>query len=173
MRGVEQAAAGDARAAFTEMYRTALPVVYGFVSLRVGGDKTVAEDITAETFTAALKHFQAGQGKEINKAWLRMVAKRRLVDYWRRQAVASDKVVVLAAGLRNHSDPSVEERDRVLAALARLSEQHRAALVMQQVEGYSVTEIASILGRSDKAIESLLTRARDAFRTAYREENDD
>lgn len=173
MRAVEQTAPGDEREAFAEMYRTALPVVYGFVILRVGGDKAVAEDITAETFTAALRHFRAGHGNEINNAWLRMVAKRRLIDHWRRQAVASDKVVVLGAGLRNHSDPSVEERDRVLAALARLSEQHRAALVMQQVEGYSVAEIASILGRSDKASESLLTRARDAFRTAYREENDD
>ena len=81
---------GDARATFTEMYRTAMPVVYGFVILRVGGDKAVAEDITAETFAAALKRFRAGQGNQVNKAWLRMVAKRRLIDYWRRQAVASD-----------------------------------------------------------------------------------
>lgn len=158
----------DWRAAFSELYEEALPTVYGFVRLRVG-TSAVAEDITAETFAAALARFQEGTADEVTISWLRMVAKRRLIDLWRRESVASDKVVVLAGSLRSRHEPSAEERGRVMQVLDDLDSSHRAVLVMQHIEGYTVNEIAEVIGRSPKATESLLTRARNAFRETYRE----
>jgi RNA polymerase sigma-70 factor (ECF subfamily) len=56
-----------------------------------------------------------------------------------------------------------------LAALARLGPHHRAALTLRYVDGLSVTEVATELGRGTQATEALLQRARRAFRRAYEE----
>lgn len=172
MSGGNAADVSDHTASFSEMYTSTLPFVYGFVLLRLGGDKSLAEDITADTFTAALRQFQAGAGHEVDASWLRMVAKRRLVDHWRRKNVASRRLVVLGGGTSAHEDPSVAERDRVIRALGRIRENYRSVLVMQHIEGYTIAEIARIIDRSEKATESLLTRARVAFRDAWNEGGD-
>lgn len=158
---------------FRAMYDEALPVVYGFVSLRVGGDRGLAEDITADTFAAAVAEYRAGRPEVVTSSWLRTVAKRRLIDHWRRASVASSKVVSLRGWPSRPDEPEVAERELVVAALGRLSDDERAALVLQHVEGHSVTEVAATLGRTAKATESLLGRARIAFRTAYMESIDD
>lgn len=154
---------------FRAMYDEALPVVYGFISLRVGGDRALAEDLTAETFAAAVAEYRAGRPDVVTTSWLRTVAKRRLVDHWRHRDVVAKNVVALAGRPSGADEPAIAERDLVVRALGRLSDDERAALVLQHVEGYSVTEVAAIIGRTDKATESLLGRARSAFRTAYSE----
>ena len=60
-----------------------------------------------------------------------------------------------------------ETRLRIGSALASLSEAHRSVLRLKYDEGRSVQEIAQTLGRSEKAVESLLTRAREAFRDQF------
>jgi RNA polymerase sigma-70 factor (ECF subfamily) len=50
-----------------------------------------------------------------------------------------------------------------------VSEDQRQALVLQHIEDYSVIEVAQLLGRTAKATESLLSRARAAFRDAFEE----
>ncbi|MEM9038894.1 MAG: sigma-70 family RNA polymerase sigma factor [Actinomycetota bacterium] len=161
---------------FTAMYDAALPVVYGFVSLRVGGNRALAEDLTAEAFAAAVVEYRAGRSEVVTTSWLCTVAKRRLIDVWRRESVASKNVakVVSLAEHRLVSDVADSgDRDVVIQALGALSSDQRAALVMQHVEGFSVAEIADVVGRTPKATESLLSRARSAFRDAYSEVSDD
>lgn len=156
---------------FREMYEETLPVVYGFLSLRVGGNHSLAEDLTSDTYSAAVGLFNAGRGHEVTISWLRTVARRRLIDHWRRSAVAADNVVSLVAPVP--SEPSDDEvRVAVAAALAVLSEAQRQALVLQHIEGFSVSEVAHLLGRTSKATESLLSRARAAFRHAFEEAED-
>ena len=168
---MEQAAGVDVRdteSRFREMYETTLPIVYGFLSIRVGGDRALAEDLTAETYTAAVAHFNSGREAEVTASWLRTVARRRLIDHWRHQSVAASKVIQLAH--RSRTDPfSDPARDAVIAALATLQPDQRAALVLQHVESHSVAEVAEIIGRTEKATESLLSRARTAFRASYAE----
>jgi RNA polymerase sigma-70 factor (ECF subfamily) len=77
----------DQQSRFQDMYLTSLPIVYGFLSLRVGGNRALAEDLTADTFAAAIRHYRAGRSDEVTISWLRTVARRRLVDHWRRRAV--------------------------------------------------------------------------------------
>ena len=152
---------------FSAMYTSALPVVYGFISLRVGGNRSLAEDLTSEAFAAAVVEYRAGRPEVVTTSWLCTVAKRRLIDHWRRENVAAKKIIPLSG--RGHvfetSEPG--ERDSVIQALDGLASEQRTALVLQHVEGCSVSEVAEIIGRSTKATESLLSRARSAFRTAY------
>lgn len=154
---------------FRDMYAEALPTIYGYLSLRLGGRRAVAEDLTADTFAAAVRHYRAGRADEVTPAWLQAVAQRRLIDHWRRQKVASDRVVVLADRSERADSAAVAERQLVAGALAALSEDQRAVLVLHHVEGYSVQEVADFVGRTTKGTESLLSRAREAFRVAYRE----
>ena len=154
---------------FRDLYRSTLPAVYGFVSYRTGGDRALAEDITAETYAAAVAHIRRGREREVDVSWLKTVAKRRLIDHWRKLTTAADKVVLLADRC-SALDRDDTTRAAVLSALGALGEPQRAVLVMQAVEGYSVAEIAELVGRSPKAVESLLARARESFRSAYAKE---
>lgn len=152
---------------FSAMYTGALPVVYGFISLRVGGNRPLAEDLTSETFAAAVAEYRAGRPEVVTTSWLCTVAKRRLIDHWRRENVATKNVTSLAARGIAFDSPEPGERDSVIQALGALTSEQRTALVLQHVEGCSVVEVSEILGRTGKATESLLSRARTAFRTAY------
>ena len=62
-----------------------------------------------------------------------------------------------------------ETDDRALAALAAVPAAQRVALVLRHVDGLSVPEVATALGRSIEAVESLLARGRVGFRRAYAE----
>lgn len=59
MANTVEAQLSDQQTRFREMYCSALPAVYGFLSLRVGGNASVAEDLTAETFAAAVQKYRA------------------------------------------------------------------------------------------------------------------
>ena len=157
----------SATAQFRAMYEATLPVVYGFLSLRVGGNRALAEDLTSETYAAAVLLYKAQRADEVTLSWLRTVARRRLIDHWRRNAVASKNALNLVPAEPDASDLDISST--VATALAALSESQRQALVLQHIEGYSVVEIADLLGRSPTGAQSLLNRARVAFRAAYEE----
>lgn len=172
MGQVEQARRADVHQQFQQMYETTLADVYGFLTLRVGGDRALAEDLTADTYAAAVHQYNAGRSGEVTISWLITVARRRLIDHWRKQSTAARNIVRLAPEPVADSSDWVD-RDAVVAALSRLSEDQRAALVLRHVEGYGVSDVAELLGRTPKATESLLGRARTAFRTAFEEASDD
>ncbi len=75
--------AEDPRAALLGLYEQALPRVFGYLVQR-GGGVAVAEDLTAETFLAAVAAVRDGTVEELTPAWLMSVARNKLVDHWRR-----------------------------------------------------------------------------------------
>ncbi len=72
-------------AVFDAFYAEALPVVYGYFLRRTGGVPAVAEDLTQETFLAAV---QIGKGTTVDAPmpWLIGIARHRLVDHYRATA---------------------------------------------------------------------------------------
>ena len=134
---------------------------------RVGRNRELAVDLTAETFAAAASEYRAGRPELVTVSWLRTVARRRIIDYWRHQSVVEHNAVKLLQ--RHWTDDASDyvERERVMAALGQLAESQRRALILQHVEQLPVAEVAAVIGRSEKAVESILSRARAAFRAAY------
>jgi RNA polymerase sigma-70 factor (ECF subfamily) len=63
--------------------------------------------------------------------------------------------------------PPADDGARVAEALARLPERYERALRAKYLDRRSVAEIAAEAGETEKAVESLLTRARQAFREAF------
>jgi RNA polymerase sigma-70 factor (ECF subfamily) len=153
------------------LYDRALPQVFGYLRPRVG-DVALAEDLTAETFLAAVRAVQEHKVPDLTVAWLITVARNKLVDHWRRtereerslQAVAGDGSDVV-------EDDTDERFDRMRAreVLQELGPHHCAALTLRYLDGLSVPEVAETMGRTLHATEALLVRARHAFRIRYDE----
>lgn len=160
---------GAAAASLLALYDTHFDAVYGFLVKRCGSVE-LAEDFVQEVFVAAAQ--RANDGEVPAPAWLYSVARSRLVDHWRREARRERKLRVVGArsGL-DHEDiaETVVSGERVLAALSSVPTDQRAALSMRYLDGRSVKEIAETIGRSVRATESLLVRARHNLERAYDE----
>jgi RNA polymerase sigma-70 factor (ECF subfamily) len=152
------------------IYPAALPQVYGYLLPRCGS-VALAEDLTAETFMAALAGARSDRPAPATVAWLIGIARHKLVDHWRR---AERERRGLAAAEREQpasDDPWNEVLDAQAAhvALLRLSLPQRMALTLRYLDGLSVPEVAQHLDRSVHATETLLVRARSALRRVYQE----
>ena len=157
------------------LYDESLDQVYGYLLARCSG-AALAEDLTAETFLAAVDAVRRGTCTTPSTGWLVGIARHKLVDHWRRRerelrglrVVGGDRAVAAS----DDHDPWDATLDALRAreTLAGLNSQHRTALVLRYVDDLPVSEVAAVLGRSVHATETLLVRARRAFRTAYGKE---
>jgi len=143
--------------------------VYGYLLPRCGSVAD-AEDLTAETFMAAVAALKRPDPPAVSVAWLIGVARHKLVDHWRRSE--REQHGLAAVGPNEPDDPWEELLDTSAAysALARLPGPQRAALSLRYLDGLSVTEVADHLDRTVRGTETLLVRARAALRRIYREE---
>jgi RNA polymerase sigma-70 factor (ECF subfamily) len=157
------------RDALLDLYDEALPHVYGYLLSRCS-DIPLAQDLTAETFLAAVDALRRQTTTEPSTAWLIGIARHKLVDHWRRQA--REQRLLTAVPGDATDDPWDERLDALRArdTLSRLSPEHRAALTLRYLDDLPVPQVASHLGRTLHAAEALLVRARNAFRRAYDEE---
>ena len=160
--------AADEPGGLLAAYDSALPRVYGYLSARVGRGP-VAEDLTAETFLAAVDAVRAGRAPAISVAWLVGVARHKLVDHWRRQAREDRNVRALRTTTEEDTGDWDVHLDAVRAhqVLAALSPLHRAVLTLRYLDDMSVPAVAEAVERSVHATEGLLARARASFRRAY------
>lgn len=154
-----------------ELYDDALPQVYGYLRSRCG-QTALAEDLTAETFLAAVDAVRRPAPPPLSVAWLIGVARHKLVDHWRRADREQRGLRVLAAEPVRTEDPWDERLDALRAhqVLADLGPHHRAALTLRYLDGLPVAEVAAHLDRTLHATEALLVRARAAFRRAYEDD---
>jgi RNA polymerase sigma-70 factor, ECF subfamily len=158
-------------AAFAAFYEEALPRVYGYFLHRCGASAQVAEDLTQETFLAAVAELKKGKRVRTPIAWIFGIARHKLLDHYRRQE-RSERGLEFAGHADQIEDELVvpddeEARERATAALASVAASQRAALVLCYVDGFSVREAAGILGKGEEAVESLLSRGRASFKRAY------
>ena len=152
------------------LYDEALPVVYGYFVRRCG-DRGAAEDLTSETFLAAMDAARKQDPPPMTLPWLLGVARHKLADHYRRR---SDRFTIPVAELPEpvgEIDSWDAELDRIVAegVLAQLSEPHRVVLALRYIDDRSVPECAEVLGRTVHATEALLVRARRAFKQRYPE----
>jgi RNA polymerase sigma-70 factor, ECF subfamily len=160
--------APDLGATLLSLYDEALPDVYGYLRRRVPND-SVAQDLTSETFLAAIASITSGVTSHVSVAWLMGIARHKLLDHFRRVARDERNLRAVAADTADHDDPwQVTLRDDVTReTLSDLGVHHRSALTLRHLDGLSVPEVAQVLGRSVHATEALLVRARIAFRSTY------
>ena len=145
--------------AFEQLYEQHAREVYQY-ALALTANVADAEDVTQTTFLNAYRAFQKGERPHKPHNWLITIAHNVCRMRWRQAGsrpheVALDEAPEPAA--RDDEQPNVDE---VLTALATLSFNQRAAIVMRELEGRSYQEISGVLGVSVSSVEALLFRAR-------------
>lgn len=154
-------------AAFRAWYDEALPSVYRYLYHRSGRDRDLAEELAQQTFVEAVRshrHFTGGEPV----AWLVGIARHRLVDHFRtqeRRERGLRRFMVERPKVGWIGEPALD--DELAAALANLPTAQRAAIILRYLDDLPVREVARLLGRSEGAVESLLSRGRDALRRSY------
>ena len=152
--------------------------VYRFVFNQVGGSIQDAEDIVQETFIAALKSIHSFRKDSKLRTWLFSIATHKVIDQQRWQArrpytELSDETIALFAGgpIPEQIIETAEMRQALRQALMQLPPHYRTALILKYVEALSVDDIAVIMQRSFKSVESILVRARRALMSIVEEHN--
>jgi RNA polymerase sigma-70 factor (ECF subfamily) len=169
-RGLRDAVLRGDERAWRTWYDECFDGLYGYVLWRCGGLRDHADELVQETWLVAIRRigsFDPAQGTF--PAWLRGIAAHQLRNHFRREqrrGHSSLNGVDLAA-------PAVSDQrergERVARALSRLPGHYEAVLRAKYLDGQSVADIAATRNDTPKAIESLLTRARQAFREMYDE----
>jgi RNA polymerase sigma-70 factor (ECF subfamily) len=167
---VERMLAGDEDAfeTFGERYFKAL---YRFVSARLQGDRELTREIVQTAVTKALGKLATYRGEASLLTWLCSCCRNEILMHLRRRQSAP-AFVELTEEPETGRDPEVvllsrERAQRVHMALDMIPAHYARALEWKYVDGFAVNDIAGRLGVQPKAAESLLTRARQAFRTRY------
>jgi RNA polymerase sigma-70 factor, ECF subfamily len=165
---------GDHAAALLALYDEAVGEVYGYLLARCR-NRTVAEDVTSDVFMGAVDAVSRGRVDDVTTAWLIGIARHKLVDHWRRVEREQRRLTAVAEEPSTSAaddDPWDAQLDVLAArdALEHLGAHHRSALTLRYLDGLSVPECAAVLDRTVHATETLLVRAKRAFRDVYEEE---
>jgi len=173
---------GDQRA-FDEFFRSNVPRLAAFVKRHSGLDVASVEDIVQNTLLKAMRSLSTYRGEASLFTWLTQICLHELVDNTRkatrRPAHVSlqelEEIWHVFSELRVpvHREPSVEvdaqlRSSAVLAALRSLPRRYAEVLEAKYGDGLSVEEIALTSGTTAIAVQSLLARAREAFKDRWR-----
>ena len=162
--------AGDARA-LEQLFEIYVPRLYRFVWRSMGGDILDVEDVLQETMVAALRTLPRFRGECGLYTWLCAIARHKVQDHIRRQQRRRARIVPESFDDLNETarpsaslEGTIAQQQALEQALQDLPVDYRIVLTGKYIEGFSVSELAQIVGRSEKSVESLLTRARAALR---------
>jgi RNA polymerase sigma-70 factor (ECF subfamily) len=153
-RGDEQALAALFRRHWPAAHRAAWLVLH---------DERAAEDVAQEAFVAAVARLDTFDRARPFAPWLHRIVVNRAIDHARARAARRE------VASEHFSEPAAapERRERVdeelLAALARLSEDQRAVVVLRHLLGYRPAEVARMLGLPAGTVNSRLRRALDTL----------
>src|SRR6266700_3971816 len=147
--------------------------VYSFVRYRLTPRTEMVEDLTQETLLAAWQSLPNFRGDGNLRSWVLGIARHKVEEYYRRsiREVASpeeDSVPELAETpvLEQQLDSAMRQ-EQVQATLALLPEAYGLALLWRYRDGKSAREMAQLTGKTEKAMERLLARARENFRRRW------
>ena len=153
--------------AFAALYRRHLDRVYRYVLVRLG-DHFLAEDVTAQTFLAALEGIGSYRGDGAVSAWLLSIARNKAADALRRQrgTLPLDAAAELASPQPSpeHVAAARLQLQQVVRVLRAIAPERGEALALRIFGGLSVAETARVLGKSEAAIKMLVLRATQDLR---------
>jgi RNA polymerase sigma-70 factor (ECF subfamily) len=173
--------AGD-DSAFEDFFADYFPRVYRFARARLGGDEDAAEEIAQAALIKAVSKLHTYRGEAALFTWLCTFCRREMAAWLAHAGRASEvsfvedepetRAALDALAMLAADDPETQLRRRELSRLVEATLDHLPGrygdvLEWKYIQGRSVEEIAERLGLGYKAAESLLTRARQAFREGF------
>lgn len=168
-----RAAAGGDEAAFGELVRLHEKKVYR-LALRMCASPEDAEDVAQEAFLSAWKGLPSFRGEAGFSTWLYRLTSNAAIDHLRRTRRQRGEGSLDDEGLGlEAADPApspqeeaegMELREAVAEGMGRLSDSHRQALALREIQELSYEEIASVLEVDLGTVKSRISRAREALR---------
>ena len=168
--------------AFRELFDSFFPRLYRFALVRLNGDQEEAREMVQQTFCKAFERLDSYRGEASLYGWMCQICRNTITDMGRRRQREYRRMPLLEEDstiqgiLETLAAPAAEEPENTLwrqdmmrliqATLDNLPGHYGDVLEWKYVDELSVKEIADHLGVGPKAAESLLTRARTAFREA-------
>jgi RNA polymerase sigma-70 factor (ECF subfamily) len=172
---------GD-QAAFNRFFDIYSSRVYRFALTRLGGDVEAAEEVVQSTLVKAMRSLRTFRGEAALFSWLCQICRHQVVDYLRmhkrhaKHVVRIDDSAQLRAALVVIAAPATDEPLHcydasqtcrlVQSVLENLPSRYADALRWRYLEERSVADIGESMGIGYTAAESILARARTAFRAA-------
>jgi RNA polymerase sigma-70 factor, ECF subfamily len=167
--------------AFDQFFAQYFPRVYRFARVRLGGDNDAAEDVAQATLIKALAKVATYRGEASLFTWLCTFCRHEIAQWLARAGKAAMPLTDDSADTRalletiatlSRDDPELEYERRELARLVHatldhLPDRYGDALSWKYLDDLPVGEVGQRLGLGYKAAESLLTRARHAFREGF------
>jgi RNA polymerase sigma-70 factor (ECF subfamily) len=169
-------------AAFEELFAAHFQGLFRFALARVDGDRDLARDLAQAAMCKGIERLSTYRGEAPLFSWLCSICRFELTAHFRRlgrrphEVELPEDVLAVRGALESVSfelgDPESQLLRREVARLVHVTIDHlpphyRRVLEWKYVEGIAVDEIAKRLELSAKAAESLLTRARQAFRDGF------
>jgi RNA polymerase sigma-70 factor (ECF subfamily) len=168
-RGLRSATLAGNENAWRTWYEESYPGLAAYVAWRCAGLRDLADEVLQETWLTAvrrLRHFDPKRGSFAD--WLRGIAANVLRNQFRRRARRASRLRPLNGPYTAPADNADRGKaESVARALAQLPEHYEAVLRAKYLDQQTVDQIAADRNETPKAIESLLTRARQAFREVY------
>ncbi|HEY5555668.1 RNA polymerase sigma factor [Acetobacterium sp.] len=162
---------------FSKLYTTHIDEIYKYVFLRTGLNKVTAEDVTQEIFIDVFKGLDHFKGLCSERTWIYKIAKNKVFNYYRTHYKRSMEFYSISDEMVNHlvdlphdiETKIIEtcQSQQILACLRQLPDHYIMTLLLKYVDGKSIKEIAKITDKSNKAVESVLQRAKSAFQKQY------
>jgi RNA polymerase sigma factor (sigma-70 family) len=138
----------------------------------------VVEDLMQEIVVAAWQGLPKFRGDSGLRPWVLGIARHKVEDFYRRRLRALEVQQDDESSWEPTVLPMIEEQidaalrqEKVQKTLATLPEAHRLALLWRYRDNASLREMAELTGKTEKAIERLLARARDNFRKRWTDAN--
>jgi RNA polymerase sigma-70 factor, ECF subfamily len=173
--------------AFEEFFAVCAPRLTAFAARRSGLDFSSLEDIVQNTLIKAMRNLESYRGDAALLTWVTEICRHELADVHRNAArrpvhesldsIELTSAAVLQLRLPEPKEPPGElevnlRRAAILRVLDGLPKQYALALEAKYGDGLSVDDIAKLLDVTPIAAQSLLARAREAFRNAWRAQTD-
>ncbi len=188
MRQLDRAKQGESEA-LSALYREFLPIVFGYIAVRVS-DRATAEDLTSEVFLKMVEGISRLRATEKAgfAAWILQIARLSVAGYYRHREGQPTVVSLTSTAWEEEgeeqehpvfspasqaSDPAAQIETReawreVVAAINALSEEQRQVLVSRLILGYDVETVGRMLGKKGKVIKAVQFRALHALHRLLR-----
>ena len=158
---------------FAQLYERYFDRVYAFALTRTG-ERTAAEDVTAETFRQAFENLPRFEWRGVPfSAWLFRIAANAAADHFKR--ISREEALPETANEQDESWEArlieVETRARLFELVRRLPKNQRQVVVMRFGQERSIREVAQAIGRSEGAVKALQHRAMETLRAWVGEGN--
>jgi len=179
---VERLLAGD-EAAFESFFEDHYDGLYRFARKRLGCDDALAQEVAQSALVKAVQKLETYRAEAALFTWLCTFCRFELSAHWRAQnrtpvsltdlEDAPEITAILCELAAGKTEPEIDLRQKEIVGLVHLTldnlpPHYGRALEWKYIDGLSVREIGELMTLSPKAVESLLTRARESFRGGFR-----